>query len=69
MYWITSKSNQKYMLDVVKEVFSRSGRKKNTMQRGIMAFELNLFLHHMSLNMLPESLICPRGSPNKVQKT
>ncbi len=26
--WITSKSNQKYMLDVVNEVFSRSGRTK-----------------------------------------
>ncbi len=28
VFWITSKSNQKYMLDVVNEVFSRSGRTK-----------------------------------------
>ncbi len=28
VFWISSKSNQKYMLDVVNEVFSRSGSTK-----------------------------------------
>ncbi len=28
VFWINSKSNQKYILDVVKKVFSRSGRTK-----------------------------------------
>ncbi len=34
VFWITSKSNQKYMLDVVNEDFSRSGRTK-TRQREV----------------------------------
>ncbi len=34
VFWITSKSNQKYMLDVVKEVFSRSGRTKTQCNHG-----------------------------------
>ncbi len=35
VFWITSKSNQKHRLDVVSEVFYRSGRNKNMTQRGI----------------------------------
>ncbi len=38
VFWITSKSNQKYRLDVVSEIFSRSGRNKNMTQRGIRLF-------------------------------
>ncbi len=35
VFWITSKSNQKYRLDVVSEVFYGSGKNKNMTQRGI----------------------------------
>ncbi len=64
VFWITSKSNQKYRLDVVSEVFSRSGSAKDKTHRGIMAFVLNLFLTSMTLYMVPESFVCPGGSPN-----
>ncbi len=64
MFWITSKSNQKYRLDVVSEVFNRSGRAQDKTQRGVMACELNLFLTSMPLYMVPESFVCPWGSPN-----
>jgi len=42
VFWITSKSNQKYRLDVVNEVFYGSGRNKNMTQRGIRL--LNSFI-------------------------
>ncbi len=63
VFWITSKSNQKYRLDVVSEVFYGSGRNKNDAERH-QAFELNLFLTNMPLYMVPESFVCPGGSPN-----
>ncbi len=54
-------------MDVVSEVFSRSGSVKDKTHRGIMACELSLFLTSMPLYMGPER--CPGGSPNNVQKT
>ncbi len=73
VFWITFKSNQKYMLDVVKKVFSRSGQTK-TMQRGIMAFELTYSTENMSLYiyiyMGPEHSYYRKSKelPNKVNK-
>ncbi len=48
VFWITSNSNHKYMFDVVKKVFNRSGRNKNTAQRH-QAFELVYSRSHMTL--------------------
>ncbi len=59
VFWITYKTNQKHRLDVVSEVFYGSGRTQNKAHRGIMAFELNLFLTSMPLYMVPESFVCP----------
>ncbi len=57
VFWITSKSNQKYMLDVVKEVFSRSGRTKKRCREA--SWLLNTFIlgKNMSLYMVSEALI------------
>ncbi len=55
------------MLDVVKEVFSRSGRKKLKTQRGIMAFETHLFYgKHVFIYMGPEALILQEVHKMKV---
>ncbi len=37
---------------------------KDKTHRGIVAFELHLFLTSMPLYMVPESFVCPGGSPN-----
>ncbi len=51
VFWINSQSNQKYMLDVVKKVFSRSGRTKTRCRE---AFELIYSTENMSLYRVPE---------------
>ncbi len=63
VFWIPSKSNQKYRLDVVSEIFNRSGRNKNIAERH-QAFELIYSKTSMPLYMVPESFVCPGGSPN-----
>ncbi len=61
--WITSKSNKKYV-GCCERSLQQIWENKNTAQRGIMPFRTEFFLETTSLNMLPESLICPGGSPN-----
>ncbi len=57
VFWITSKSNHKYTLDVMREVFSRSGRTK-TRHREASWLSISFILgKNMSLYMVPEALI------------
>ncbi len=54
VFWVTSKSNHKYMFDVVKKVFNRSGRNKKHNAERHQAFELVYSRSHMTLYRVPE---------------
>ncbi len=57
VFWITSKSYQTYMLDVVREVFSRSGRTKTRRREASWLSNSFILGKNISLYMVPEGLI------------
>ncbi len=54
VFWITSNSNQKYRLDVVSEVFNRSGSPKTRHREASWLLKLIYSRSHMPLYRVPE---------------
>ncbi len=57
VFWITSKSNQKHRLDVVSEVFNRSGSPKTRHREASWLLKLIYSKTSMPLYMVPESFV------------
>ncbi len=62
VFWITSKSNQKYMLDVVNEVFSRYGSTKTRHREASWLLNSIYSWHHFIY--VSRKFRMSRGSPN-----
>ncbi len=65
VFWITSNSNQKYMLDVVSEVFNRSGSPKTRHREA--SWLLNSFNSKTSMPSIWYQSTLITGSPKNDQ--